>query len=151
MDVLEKLTELLTNKVFFHQGKQYIFLSCKKVNSNIMVLTNRETIQVSVERFADFYENVKDNCFSQNQLHSAKEFVPAELPKKENVVFIPEIPRTFQKLNNSFDNLIDAIDDATEENLKFLEAKSKMLTSLAQTAVNMENSRISLVKLFQNK
>lgn len=151
MDVLEKLTELLTNKVFFHQGKQYNFLSCKKVNSNIMVLTNRETIQVPMEGFADFYEKARFSRFDPKNIPSAKEFVPAELPKKENVVFIPEIPRTFQKLNNSFDSLIDAIDDATEENLKFLEAKSKMLTSLAQTAVNMENSRISLVKLFQNK
>jgi hypothetical protein len=35
--------------------------------------------------------------------------------------------------------------------LKFLETKAKMLTSVAQTAVNMENSRINLIKLFHNK
>lgn len=151
MDVLEKLTQLLSDKYFHHNGKEYCFVSCKKVVSNIMILTNKETIQVPVDRFNDFYEKVKNNCFDAKYLTAKKEFLPSELPELGNVFYVPETPKTYQKLNNSFDSLIDAIDSATDENLKFLEAKAKMLTSVAQTAVNMENSRINLIKLFHNK
>lgn len=151
MDVLEKLTQLLTDKMFSHNGKDYAFVSCKKVVSNIMILTNKETIQVPVDRFNDFYEKVKKNCVDARNLPSKKEFLPSEIPVKENLFVIPEMPKTYQKLHQSFDSLIDAIDNATDDNLKFLETKAKMLTSVAQTAVNMENSRINLIKLFHNK
>lgn len=151
MDVLEKLTQLLTDKYFTHNGKEYCFVSCKKVVSNIMILTTKETLQIPVDRFNDFYEKVKKNCVDARNLPVKKEFSPSELPVKENVFFIPEMPKTYQKLHSSFDSLIDAIDEATDENLKFLETKAKMLTSVAQTAVNMENSRINLIKLFHNK
>lgn len=151
MDVLEKLTQLLTDKMFNHNGKDYAFVSCKKVVSNIMIMTNKETIQVPVDRFNDFYEKVKKNCVDARNLPSKKEFLPSEIPVKENVFVVPEMPKTYQKLHQSFDSLIDAIDNATDDNLKFLETKAKMLTSVAQTAVNMENSRINLIKLFHNK
>ena len=151
MDVLEKLTQLLTDKMFSHNGKDYAFVSCKKVVSNIMILTNKETIQVPIDRFNDFYEKVKMNCVDARNLPSKKEFLPSEIPVKENLFVIPEMPKTYQKLHQSFDSLIDAIDNATDDNLKFLETKAKMLTSVAQTAVNMENSRINLIKLFHNK
>ena len=151
MDVLEKLTQLLTDKMFSHNGKDYAFVSCKKVVSNIMILTNKETIQVPMDRFNDFYENVKKNCVDARNLPSKKQFSPSEIPVKENLFVIPEMPKTYQKLHQSFDSLIDAIDNATDDNLKFLETKAKMLTSVAQTAVNMENSRINLIKLFHNK
>jgi hypothetical protein len=151
MDVIEKLTQLLTNKNFSHNGKEYCFLSCKKVVGNIMILTNKETIQVSVDRFNDFYEKVKNNCFDASNLPQKKEFVPSELPMQKSVVFVPEMPKTYQKLNDSFDRLIDEIDNASEKQLKFLESKAKMLTSMAQTTVNMENSRINLIKIFQGK
>lgn len=151
MDVLEKLTQLLSGKSFRHNGKEFFFVSCKKVVSNIMILTNKETIQVPVDRFNDFYEKVKNNCFDATFLPAKKQFSPTGSSVNENMFLIPEMPKTYQKLNNSFDSLIDAIDSATDENLKFLEAKAKMLTSVAQTAVNMENSRINLIKLFHNK
>lgn len=151
MDALEKLTELLTNKAFYHNGKEYYFLSCKKVMSNIMILTNKETIQIPVDRFADFYDKVKDNCIIAEKTEASKGFVPSDLPVKKDVFFIPEMPNTYQKLNNSFDNLIDAIDSATGEDLKLLECKAKILTSLAQQTVNMTNSSVGIAKLFQNK
>lgn len=151
MDVLEKLTQLLTNKSFIHNNKVYFFVSCKKVISNIMILTNKETLQIPMDRFNDFYEKVKKNCVDARNLPAKKEFSPSELPVKENVFLLPEMPKTYQKLHASFDSLIDAIDEATDENLKFLETKAKMLTSVGQTAVNMENSRINLIKLFHNK
>jgi hypothetical protein len=116
-----------------------------------MIITNKETLQIPMDRFNDFYEKVKKNCVDVRNLPAKKEFSPSELPVKENVFFIPEMPKTYQKLHASFDSLIDAIDEATDENLKFLETKAKMLTSVAQTAVNMENSRINLIKLFHNK
>lgn len=150
MDVIEKLTELLTNKSFSHNGKEYFFISCKKVTSNIMILTNKETIQVPVDGFVNFYEKVSKNCSDGSNLPAKQSFVPTDLPVK-NQFFTPEMSNTFLKLNNSFESLIDSIDGATEGNLKFIEAKAKMLTSVAQTAVNMENSRINLIKVFYGK
>lgn len=150
MDVIEKLTELLTGKTFSHNGKNYCFLSCKKVVSNIMILTNKETIQVPLDRFDDFYGKVRKNCFDASNLPKKKEFIPAELPMKKQI-FTPEISNTFLKLNESFEGLIDLINGAKEDDLKFIEAKTKMLTSVAQTAVNMENSRIGLIKAFNGK
>lgn len=149
MDVIEKLTELLTDKKFSHNGKEYCFVSCKKVSSNIMILTNKETIQISSDRFADFYNKVEANC--STSFEEKKSFVPAELPTKNNVVVLPEMPGVFGKINQSFDSLIDAIDNASDADLKVLETKAKMLTSMANTAVNMENSRINLIKLFNGK
>lgn len=151
MDVLEKLTQLLSDKYFHHNGKEYCFVSCKKVVSNIMILTNKETIQVPMDRFNDFYEKVKSNCFDARNLPAKKQFYPSEILVKENTVFMPEMPKTYQKLNDSFDSLIDAIDAAKDDDLKFLEAKAKMLTSVGQTAINMENSRVTLIKLLNNK
>jgi hypothetical protein len=148
MDVIEKLTELLTGKTFLHNNKEYCFLSCKKVVSNIMILTNKETIQVPESRFDDFYLKVRSNCFETTNLPQKASFVPVELPMKQQTVFMPEMPKTYQKLNESFDRLIEAINNATEENIKIIESKAKMLTSVAQTAVNMENSRINVIKMF---
>lgn len=154
MDPIEKLTALLTGKTFSHNGKEYCFQSCKKVVSNIMILTNKETIQVPMNRYTDFYEKVSQNCSSASMQLTKQSFVPSELPVKQTGVFIPEamkISKTYEKLNNSFDSLIDAIDNVTEENIKFIESRAKMLTSIAQTAVNMENSRANLIKIFHGK
>lgn len=150
MDAIEKLTGLLANKSFSHNGKEYFFVSCKKVSSNIMILTNKETIQVALDRFVDFYEKVAKNCSDGLNLPAKQSFVPSELPLKKPI-FTPEMSNTFSKLNDSFESLIDSINGATEDNLKFIEAKAKMLTSVAQTAVNMENSRINLIKVFNGK
>jgi len=68
MDVIEKLTALLTGKTFSHNGKEYCFQSCKKVVSNIMIFTNKETLQIPVDRFDDFYQKVKDNCIDASNL-----------------------------------------------------------------------------------
>lgn len=151
MDVIKKLTELLTGKTFSHNGKEYCFQNCKKVVSNIMILTNKETIQIPMDRFVDFYEKVEKNCFDTSNLTQKQSFVPAELPVKQPDVFIPEMSTTYQKLNASFDSLIDQIDKATNEDISFLETKAKMLTSVAQTAIGMENSRVNLIKIFQGK
>jgi hypothetical protein len=151
MDVIEKLTELLTGKTFSHNGKEYCFLSCKKVVSNIMILTNKETLQIPVDSFINFYEKVEKNCFDASNLPQKQNFVPTQLPVKNLSVFMPEMSSTYQKLNKSFDNLIDQIDSATDENIAFLESKAKMLTSVAQTAIGMENSRVNLIKIFQGK
>ncbi|WP_281225390.1 hypothetical protein [Flavobacterium aquiphilum] len=149
MDVTEKLTALLTDKKFSHNGKELCFLSCKKVNSNIMVLTNKETIPIPVDRFVDFYNKVEKNCSPVNESKSS--FVPAEIPIKNKAIIVPEMPGVFGKINQSFDSLIDAIENASDADMKVLEVKAKMLTSMAQTAVNMENSRINLIKLFNGK
>lgn len=150
MDVIEKLTALLTGKTFSHNGEEYNFISCKKVISNIMILTNKKTIQLPVDRYDDFYEKVSKNCFDASNLPQKKSFVPSEFHAKKPI-FTPEMSNTFLKLNASFEKLIEAIDGATEENVKFIEAKTKMLTSVAQTAVNMENSHIGLIKAFNGK
>ena len=151
MDVIEKLTALLTGKAFSHNGKEYCFQSCRKVVSNIMILTNKETVQVPMDRFVDFYEKVEKNCFYVNNLSDKPSFIPSELPVKQPAVFIPEMSSTYQKLNASFDSLISQIDNATTEDISFLETKAKMLTTVAQTAIGMENSRVNLIKIFQGK
>lgn len=151
MDIIEKLSELLTGKTFSHNGKDYCFQSCKKVVSNIMILTNKETIQIPMDRFSDFYEKVEKNCFDVNSISNKQSFVPSELPVKQPTVFIPEMSTTYQKLNASFDSLISQIDNATVEDISFLETKAKMLTTVAQTAIGMENSRVNLIKIFQGK
>ena len=151
MDVIEKLTKLLTGKTFSHGGKEYCFQSCKKVVSNIMIITNKETLQIPVDRYDDFYEKVSSNCFAASNLPAKQSFVPAELPVKQPNVFIPEMSTTYQKLNASFDSLIDQIDKATNDDISFLETKAKMLTSVAQTAIGMENSRVNLIKIFHGK
>ncbi|BFM41681.1 hypothetical protein CFS9_03220 [Flavobacterium sp. CFS9] len=151
MDVIEKLTVLLTGKTFSHNGKKYCFQSCKKVVSNIMILTNKETIQVPMDRFVDFYEKVEKNCFDTNSIPEKQTFMPTELLVKQPTVFVPEMSSTYQKLNVSFDVLIGQIDNATNEDISFLETKAKMLTSVAQTAIGMENSRVNLIKIFQGK
>lgn len=151
MDVIEKLTALLTGKTFSHNGKEYCFQSCKKVVSNIMILTNKETIQVPMDRFVDFFEKVENNCFDASNLPQKHPYVPGEIVIKQQKVIIPEMSTTYQKLNASFDSLIDQIDKATNEDISFLETKAKMLTSVAQTAIGMENSRVNLIKIFQGK
>lgn len=151
MDVIEKLTALLTGKTFSHNGKEYCFQSCKKVVSNIMILTNKETIQIPMDRYDDFYEKVSKNCFDAFNLPQKQSFVPSELPVKQNAICIPEMSTVYQKLNNSFDSLIGQIDNATTEDISFLESKAKMLTSVAQTAIGMENSRANLIKIFQGR
>lgn len=148
MNPIEKLTELLTNKTFEHNGKKYYFLSCKIVASNLMILTNQETLQIAVDRFADFYKKVASNCAPITTAVTESKTAPARMIHK--AVVIPETPKTFEKLNASFEALIDALTDATEENIGFLEAKAKMITSIGQTAVNMENSRINLIKILNN-
>lgn len=147
MNVTELLTELLTNKSFEHNGKDYCFISCKKVVDNIMIITNKDTIQIPAGRIDDFIAKVKKNSISilpkiENQ------GIKTELPMKKSVHFIPENSKIFMKLNDSFEDLIAGIDSATEDNIRLIETKAKMLTQVAQTAVNMENSRISLIKLF---
>jgi hypothetical protein len=151
MDVIEKLTELLTGKTFSHNGKEYCFQSCKKVVSNIMILTNKETLQVPESGFVNFYEKVEKNCYDTSNLPAKQSFVPAELPLKQQKVILSEMSTTYQKLNTSFDSLIDQIDSATKDDISFLETKAKMLTTVAQTAIGMENSRINLIKIFQGK
>lgn len=148
----ERLTQLLTDKFFEHEAVQYAFMSCKEVGSNLMILTNKKTLQIPVDRFENFYQKVCANCVDSRIGKPA--FVPTELPLKAEVskiVVVPEMPGVFGKINQSFDALISAIDTATDDELKTLETKAKMLTSVAQTAVNMENSRISLIKLFNGK
>lgn len=148
----ERLTQLLTDKFFEHEAIQYAFMSCKEVGSNLMILTNKKTLQIPVDRFENFYQKVSANCVD-SQI-GKPEFVPTELPLKSEVskvVVVPEMPGVFGKINQSFDSLIDAIDNASDEDLKKLEVKAKMLTSVAQTAVNMENSRINLIKIFNGK
>lgn len=148
MNPIEKLTELLTNKSFSHNSKDYCFQSCKKVNENIMILTNKETLQIPASSFDNFYQNVRGNCVLVSEVFQKPSFIP----EKQNIVkFIPEMPKIYQKLNDSFDKLIDAIDSAGEGDLKHLEVKAKMLTSMAQTAIGMENSRIALVKIIHGK
>lgn len=149
MSPSEKLTELLTAKKFSHCGDEFHFMSCKQVASNLMILTNKKTLQIPVDQFVNFYKKVEGNCSEISELVSKKDFVPKELPLKAMV--IPESPKVFDKLNNSFENLIDAIETASEADLKTLEVKAKMLTSVAQTAINMENSRNSLIKIIQGK
>ena len=151
MDPIEKLTALLAGKTFSHNGKEYCFQSCKKVVSNIMILTNKETIQIPMDRFVDFYAKVESNCFDLNNVPEKQSFVPSELPVKQPAVFVPEMSSTYQKLNASFDSLISEIDNATNDNISFLETKAKMLTTVAQTAIGMENSRVNLIKIFQGK
>lgn len=151
MDPIEKLTALLAGKTFSHNGKEYCFQSGKKVVSNIMILTNKETIQIPMDRFADFYEKVEKNCFDVNSLAQKQSFIPSELPVKQPAIFVPEMSNTYQKLNASFDSLISQIDNATTEDISFLETKAKMLTTVAQTAIGMENSRVNLIKIFQGK
>lgn len=144
----EKITELLTGKKFNHGGEEFEFRSCKTVYSNLMVITNKKTLQIPLDQFVNFYQKVEKNCESLTAVAvgQKKEFIPEALPLK--AVIVPEIPKVFEKINNSFDALIDKIESATEEDLKFLETKAKMLASVAQTAVNMENSRINLIKMF---
>lgn len=164
MNPNEKLTELLTNKFFKHEGDDYAFMSCKTVGSNLMILTNKKTLQIPVDRFVSFYEKVESNCYAAGDVIK-KEFVPANLAVKkpdsevlrpefkprDPVMVIPESPKVFDKLNNSFESLIDAIESANEADLKTLEVKAKMLTSVAQTAINMVNSRNSLIKIISGK
>lgn len=164
MNPNEKLTQLLTDKFFKHEGGDYAFMSCKTVGSNLMILTNKKTLQIPVDRFVNFYEKVEANCYAASDVIK-KEFVPTDLPVKkpdsetlpaefkprDSVMVIPESPRVFEKINNSFESMIDAIDNASEDDLKTLEVKAKMLTSVAQTAINMENSRNSLIKIIQGK
>jgi hypothetical protein len=164
MNPNEKLTQLLTDKFFKHEGDDYAFMSCKTVGSNLMILTNKKTIQIPVDRFVSFYEKVESNCYAAGDVIK-KEFVPTNLPVKkpdgetlptefkprDSVIVIPESPKVFDKLNNSFESLIDAIDNASEADLKNLEIKAKMLTSVAQTAINMENSRNSLIRIISGK
>lgn len=148
MNPNEKLTQLLTNKWFQHDGCDYSFVSCRTVGSNIMILTNKKTLQIPIDRFADFLKKVEQNCYDKSSVQVQKSFIPSELPAKGNVVIVPEKPVVFDKLNNSFESLIELIDGAKDEDLKFLESKVKMLTSVAQTAINMENSRNNLIKMF---
>ena len=165
MNPNEKLTQLLTNKFFQHEGGDYAFMSCKTVGSNLMVLTNKKTIQIPVDRFVDFYQKVEANCYNpadiinkdlvptnvpEKTAEVKKAFVP-EIPMKNQVMIVPESPKVFSKLNQRFENLIDAIDSASEEDLNKLEAKAKMLASIGQTAINMENSRNGLIKMLSGK
>jgi len=164
MNPNEKLTELLTNKFFKHEGDDYAFMSCKTVGSNLMIITNRKTLQIPVDRFVSFYEKVESNCYAAGDVIK-KEFVPTNIPVKnpdsealpaefkprDSVIVIPESPKVFDKLNNSFESLIDAIENASEADLKTLEVKAKMLTSIGQTAINMENSRNGLIKMLSGK
>lgn len=151
MDVIEKLTALLTGKTFSHNGKEYCFQRCKKVVSNIMILTNKETLQVPESDFINFYEKVEKNCYDASNLVHKHPCVPGEIVLKQQRVIIPEMSTTYQKLNASFDSLIDQIDKATDADISFLETKAKMLTQVAQTAIGMENSRVNLIKIFQGK
>lgn len=160
MNPNEKLTELLTNKFFQHEGGDYAFVSCKTIGSNLMILTNKKTLQIPVDRFVDFYQKVERNCYNPADAIN-KDLVPTSLPVKKDglaefkprdpVMVIPESPKVFDKLNNSFESLIDSIENATEADLKTLEIKAKMLTSVAQTAINMENSRNSLIRMISGK
>lgn len=148
MNTAEKLTELLTGKTFEHNGKKYSFVSCKIVVSNLMILTNQETLQVPVDRFDDFYKKVKANCVPITTAINEFKTAPARIIHK--AVVIPETPKTFEKLNASFEALIDALNDATDENIGLLETKARMITSIGQTAVSMENTRINLIKILNN-
>ena len=148
MNIVEKLTDLLTGKTFEHNGKKYSFVSCKIVLYNVMIITNQETLQVPVDRFDDFYKKVKENCAPISAVVNEVKASPSRMIHK--AVVIPETPKTFEKLNASFEALISALDTATEENIGFLEAKAKMIVSIGQTAVNMENSRINLIKILNN-
>ena len=145
MSPSEKLTELLTAKKFSHGGEEFEFRCCKVVYSNLMILTNKKTLQIPLDQFVNFYQKVEGNCMPVGVIAEKKEIVSKDLPLK--AVVVPEVPRVFEKINSSFEVLIDLIDNATEADLKTLETKANMLTSVAQTAVNMENSRINLIKM----
>ncbi|SHG28315.1 hypothetical protein [Flavobacterium johnsoniae] len=148
MNPNEKLVKLLENKWFQYNGSDYAFISCKNVGSNLMIITNKKTLQIPLDRFVDFYNMVEQNCYDKTSEVLKNNLVPAELPLKNNMIIVPEKPMVFDKLNDSFEKLIDVIDGATDDDLKFLESKVKMLTSVAQTAINMENSRNNLIKIF---
>ncbi|MCG9792505.1 hypothetical protein [Flavobacterium algicola] len=155
----EKLTELLTGKSFTHQGEQFNFVNCKRVVSNIMIFTNKKLLQIPVDRFVDFFQKVESNCEDVvSTLVEKKEYIPtapytAEVASPQSysshrpVKVMAEMPKVFEKLNESFEDLINKINTASEGDLKSLEIRAKMLTSVAQTSINMENSRINLIKM----
>lgn len=146
-EIVKKLTDFLTGKSFTHNNKEYLFVSCKLVNSNLMIFTHKETLQVAIDAFDVFYNCVLENARFTDQISVKQAFKPLSLPMRNDKLLIPETPVVFEKINSSFDSLIDAINNANEESIKMLEIKAKMLTSVAQAAVNMENTKISLMQL----
>jgi hypothetical protein len=148
MKLTQKLTDLLTGKTFEHDGKKYSFVSCKAVASNIMIITNQKTLQIPIDHFDNFYKKVASNCKDFYIGNNEVAVAPKHIVYKTAVM--PEVPKTYEKLNLSFEALIDEINSATDNNVAFIEAKAKMLTSVAQTAINMENSRINLIKILNN-
>ena len=148
MKLTQKLTDLLTDKTFEHDGKKYSFVSCKPVASNIMILTNQKTLQIPIDHFDNFYKKVASNCKDIYTANNEVAVAPSRVIYKAAVM--PEVPKTYEKLNLSFEALIDEINNANDENIARIESKAKMLTSVAQIAVNMENSRINLIKILNN-
>ena len=145
MSNVKRITDLLEGKFFKWHGEQYFFKACKSINYNIMILTNSKTLQIHESDVENFIKTVEPTITSESK--ELKSFVPQSLPVQELGIMIPETPSIFKRLNQSFDSLLNEIEGASDEKLKVLELKSKMLTSMAQSAVSMENSRNKLIEL----
>lgn len=145
MSKVNNLKELLDGNFFKYKGKQYAFQSCKLVSYRMMILTDSETLQIDEVALDSFIEEISPTVTEFGT--QIKSFASEKLPMRNLNIMIPETPSIFKKINESFDTLLSEIEGADDEKLKTLEIKSKMLTSVAQSAINMENSRVKLIEV----
>jgi len=150
MNPNEKLTALLTGKNFKHDGNDFAFVSCKTVVSNLMILTNKKTIQVPVDRFVDFYQKVEANCYVPQDENVAKELLKqrnfGDVSKKEHVHQAEIIKvngvsaRITEKLEAVFDLLAE---NPNEETYK----KAKAMVDASNAIVNVQMANYKFLTL----
>lgn len=145
MSNVDQISALLESKFFKYKGKQYAFHSCKVVSYRIMILTDNGTLQIDENDLEMFIKEITPTISDVKK--ELKSFIPEALPMQKLGLMVPEQSSIFKKLNESFDSLLSEIEGASDEKLKSLEIKSKMLTSVSQSVINMENSRTKLIEL----
>ena len=135
----QELNSSLEGKCFRYKGKDHKYKSCKSLNSYFMITTDRETFQISRSEAEDFLDNL-EIISEENR----------RLPAKQDQLLAFEGPKTFERLNMGFESLLDAL-DSPDADLDALEKKSRILTSIGQTAISMENTKIGLIKAINNQ
>lgn len=142
MSKITEITELLEGKFFKYREKDYFFKSCKKVNFKIMILTDSEVIQIVESDVETFFEAVAGSVSNKGTVGNSKG-VQIATP---NGLIMPESANMFKALNESFAAILSSLDGDGTEDLERIGEKAKILTSIAQSAINMQNSNIEIYK-----
>lgn len=150
MGAAELINLELEGKLFSYKGKNYVFENAKKLsNGCVMVITSTEVIRLLKEQSDEFLkEIVLLNPVVKTEWVPNKDEI--EVVKRDSELSI-QSPSIYEKINSSFDTLLNDIMGCNDVQLEVIERKAKVLTSIAQTSVNIENSKQNLIRLFNNK